>query len=744
MDSQSKRTLLATVLMVGVVLVFFKIQAVLNPIPQTPPASQPASMTAAGPTSQPGGGAAISAGPAASASAPSTPSSSGDAASAALVAVNAGSAEAITLGDDRQNIKSTGFKNPYEFAVTVSPRGAAVERVSLSRHRNHVARDKRNPDHDPFRLLGPVKDNVRGRDWLSFASQSVKVDGQDVRLDDVIWSMREASDASGQAVVLEAMLRRAGENVLRLRKTYRLAPGNPHIGLSIAVENLSGQPHSVILTETGPCGMAKDDPRIEYRRVVTAVVDDDKRISLGDHPLRADVHKLPDREMILRQKEGQHTLWAALSDKYFTSILAPRLPAGQAEPYARALAQVVAQSPLPENEGDDLTFRYVLNTNQPLPPGQTTTFDFDIYCGPKSKPYMATLAENAGRDYYAVLSRPDVSMCTFDLIGKAMLWLITFIHGVVGNYGVAIICLLIVVKSILHPLSKKGQLIVQQTQRGMARIKPKLDALQEQYKNDKMKLQEETLKLYRTENVSTTGPIFGCLPMFIQMPIWVALWSMLNTNVDMRHQPFLWWIRDLTSPDALISLPDSWHFHVPLLGAMMGGPIAALNILPILTVVAMVAQQKISQKLTAPAQKPPPKLDAEGRPIPDPMEQQQKMMPYMFAFMGFMFYNMPSGLSVYMLSNSLLGMVEQYQIRRVLRRMEERGQLPPAGGAGGSPSASPASDKAPTNGSSPTPSSGPKLPGWLERLQKKAEEARLAQNKQERAPRNKPRKKSRF
>lgn len=705
MDSQTKRTLLAAVLMVGIMLGWFKLQAYLYPIPPSnPAASQPVAQSSQPSTT----GNAV--GPSTTGPAITQNQTGNGATSNALVAIPATPVEPITIGNDAQDKPDGSFKNPYEFAATISPRGAAIERLNLSRHRNHVAAHPKQPDHDPYHLLTPLKDPVKGLDRLSFASRTIKIDNDTISLDDLIWSAREVKAADSEAVELQTTLQRDGVDFMRIVKSFRATEHDPHLALTIKIENLSSQPHQIILTESGPCGITRDDARVAtYGHVVAALIDPEKKISVGAHPLRTDVHKLPDRELVLREDENKHTLWAALSNKYFTSIVAPKLKGN--EWYPTELAQVVAEAPNPEAEADDLTFRYVLTPGR-VEPKATTVFNIDVYCGPKSKPNLEKIPLAVQRDYYAVITRPDVSYCTFDALGRAMHWLVTHIYNVVGNYGIAIICLVIVVKTILHPLSKRGQLVMTRTQRGMARLKPKLDALNEQYKGDKQKLSAETFKLYREEGVSPAGPMLGCLPMFIQIPIWGALWSMLNTNVDIRHQPFMLWMRDLTSPDALISLPPSMHFHVPLLSGMMGGPITAFNILPVVMVITMYAQQKIMQKLTQPENKPAPKLDAQGRPIPDPMEQQQKMMPYMMGFMGLLFYNSPSGLNLYIWVNSLLGVVEQFQIRRVIKHMEERGELVEK---------KPPSDGGPGNRTLSASPSGPPKSGWLANLQKKVE-----------------------
>ncbi len=214
------------------------------------------------------------------------------------------------------------------------------------------------------------------------------------------------------------------------------------------------------------------------------------------------------------------------------------------------------------------------------------------------------------------------------------------------------------------------------------------------------------MKLYREEGINPAGQLLGCLPMVLQMPVWVALWTTLNTNVDMRHEPFFWWINDLAAPDALFPFPESWFFTLPMLGA-----VEAFNLLPLIMTATMYGQQKITQKLTKPTTPAKPKLDKHGRPLPDQLAQQQKMMSFMMIFFGIIFYNFPSGLNLYILSSNRLGMLEQWRIKKHIREKEERGEFEVR-------KTSPAADKV-------KPS---RIGGYIEKLQKKAEQARLAQS----------------
>ena len=127
------------------------------------------------------------------------------------------------------------------------------------------------------------------------------------------------------------------------------------------------------------------------------------------------------------------------------------------------------------------------------------------------------------------------------------------------------------------------------------------------------------------------------------MPVWIALWTTLNTSVDIRHQPFFLWIRDLSSPDALFTLPEAYHFSIPLIGAIMG-EITAINVLPLLMTLTMYLQQKLS---------PAP---------PDPTQARIMMMlPFIFTFILAKF---PAGLVIYWTWNNILSMAQQYVIMR--------------------------------------------------------------------------------
>jgi len=719
MDAQTKRTLAATALCLLLLFGWIKLQQVYNPPAVEPPVDKLASGTESASTPT----VASSTQPAATGAAPAAPT-----AVEGLDFVGGESRETIVLGDDRQDNKREAFDNPYKFGVTISPVGASVEALNLSEQRSHVAKDRKNPDHAPYKLLEPVKNPFNDERYQSFATENLRlVDAKkEWNLKDAVWTLDKSTGLTSESATLTVSVREGGKDVARLTKTYVVEKNSPHLKIAYEIENLFDRPQRVRLTEGGPVGFHREDLRYDSVRAIGAVVDEEGRVKIGDQITRAEVYKLTDQRRPFVAEPTDHFLWTSVSNKYFTCLVAPRPERQDKSAYPKYLEQLYARTGIADPVIEsDLTVVQVYSTGDPLPPGGKVTLQVNAYCGPKSDTVFKQIPEAvAGR--YELVMAPDRSGCTFDVINTAMLWLLRVIHGVVRNYGVAIIILVIIVRALLHPISKKGQINMMRMQKNMSRIKPKVESLQEQYKGDKQKLNEETMKLYREEKVNPATSMLGCLPLFLQMPIWVALYTTLNTNVDLRHAPFFGYIRDLSSPDTLISFGSS--FQIPLISFLMGGPIEALNVLPIIMTLIMYGQQKLTQKLTRPDKPPEPKLDKEGRPLPDTLAQQQKMMNVMMIFMGFIFYNMPSGLCLYILCSSLLGMGEQWYIRKHIKEKEARGDF------------SPASKKEGGNGSAAKT-------GWLNRKlehwQKLADEQRIARSKNPMSPKPK-KKKSRF
>jgi YidC/Oxa1 family membrane protein insertase len=248
-------------------------------------------------------------------------------------------------------------------------------------------------------------------------------------------------------------------------------------------------------------------------------------------------------------------------------------------------------------------------------------------------------------------------------------------------------------------------------QHNMGQLAPRIEEIKKKFANDKAKLQQETMQVYRDQGINPAAQLLTCLPMVIQMPIWVALFLSLSNNIHMRHEAAFWgltWIRDLTAPDALIAFSTPFQFPV------VGWQITSFNLLPIFVAVFMYLQQKLQPK---PA--PNPNMTDQQR---QQQEMMQKMMPMMSIMMLVLFFNAPSGLNLYIMFSSLFGTIEQHRIRGHIKEREAAGTLHKQRAGDGLPPPNKA-DRATKSGARG------KVQGWLEQLQKMAEDARKAQPK---------------
>ncbi|WP_265563223.1 membrane protein insertase YidC [Sphingomicrobium arenosum] len=220
-----------------------------------------------------------------------------------------------------------------------------------------------------------------------------------------------------------------------------------------------------------------------------------------------------------------------------------------------------------------------------LQPNQASTFSARLYAGAKEKGLL---------DSYEAAGIPKLSKSIdwgwFEWFMRPIFDLLRFLFQQTGNFGVAIILMTVLVRFVLYPLANKQF----RSMAGMRRIQPKMKALQERYKDDKQRLQQEMLKLYQEEKLN---PAAGCLPIFLQIPIFYALYKVLLVSVEMRHQPFALWLTDLSAPDPLTP--------VNLFGLLPFTPpsMIAIGVLPILLGITMWLQFKLNPAPMDPVQK---------------------------------------------------------------------------------------------------------------------------------------------
>lgn len=261
---------------------------------------------------------------------------------------------------------------------------------------------------------------------------------------------------------------------------------------------------------------------------------------------------------------------------------------------------------------------------------------FYVYLGPKDAKSLSIY--NKSQDNYFGLDNLALQNLRqagwFSWLENVLAWLLGFFYEVVPNWGVAIILLTLMVKVLLYPLSLKAQLSTASLQK----VQPELKALQEKYKEDPAKLQQEMQKIYQKYGVN---PLGGCLPILIQIPIFIALYGLFNSYLEFRGAIFIpHWITDLSLPESIYS----FGFALPFLGW------THLRLLPII----MLATQFLSAKVNA------------STPQAATMSaSQQKLLFYgMPTIFFFILYNMPSGLLVYWIVNNILTVIQQIYLRR--------------------------------------------------------------------------------
>jgi len=638
-----------------------------------------------------------------------TPSQANTAGKSPFSIVEAASARSFEIGSGpNDGADANQPESPFRMRLVASNLGAGIESATLT---DHAAKLK-HPDR--YALISPVT-SAGGAAYRALSIEKINIEGTDVTLLDKKWQSEgpqpctTKSGEDGTELKFWMEIEDAGAPALRLERTFQLpkqskASGRHDLNSALTIQNLSSKPYRVVATFRGGVGVASlrevDDV------VLDAGEDAGDGVVAGTRKQRLEAaRKAPEpiKLFSLTPSEPNRRLsWSAIGNTYFTCTVSMVGDDG------RSPAGYIAEASALDADGDpathlDVVQRFVTKPVS-LAPSSTVNFNASVFLGEKDGHAFRNVPEYRDRNYYYQIAQ-GFGICTFSWLVELMIMLLNGLFKVVRDFGVAIIILVLVVRTLLHPITKKGQVNMVRMQHQMTELAPKIEELKKKYANDKARLNQEMMKL----NINPAGQLMTCLPMFIQMPIWVALYLSLSNNILMRHEPFLFtWVRDLTAPDALI--PFSTAFIVPF----FGWKIASFNLLPILVSVFMYIQQK-----TQPKPKPNPNMTEQQR---QQQEMMQTMIPIMSVMMLFIFYNMPSGLCLYVMFSSLFGWIEQVRIRAHIREREEAGTLlKPARAV-----------VAPVNADA-RPARKGFLAGWMERMQKAAEEAQRLQRSQQRS-----------
>ncbi len=576
----------------------------------------------------------------------------------------------ITLGSTDPN---SGFK----FLLELSTKGASLTKAVFSEF------DDRNyKDPQPLAVFSPVRLG-EGREISAMANGNFVFvqQQQKLALDRLDWMSfpAETSPDGSQTARFEAVIKNKdnGEPVVKLVKTYTAYRGSYHLDCNLTVENLSASEQKVRFDLTGPVGIGREDIRTDMRKVVGGFITSrgeivasrkdiqtsflSKNLGLKDASLKYGQAKTTEEKEnaegylhISYSRSAAYFLWAATTNKYFTTILRPVPDEGKK--YCDWVTDQTGRfyNPDGDNRGDsgDETIGVHLKIGAAAlsPAGQAgsgKTYKFMFYIGPKDK---SLFDKNELYKKLGFFQTIDFMACCcpaaiINPIAFGMLAAMKWMYGFVGNYGVVIIILVFLIRLAMHPVTKKSQVSMSK----MSKLAPKVEEIKNKYAGNKTEMNKQVMALYKEQGAS---PIMGMLPVMAQMPIWIALWSAVNTSIELRGAAFLpFWITDLSVPDALFRFPA---FTLPLLGML-----DSFNLLPILMGVAFYLQQKLTP--TQPAASTSPQ-----------MAQQQKMMMIMMPLMfPLMLYKAPSGVNLYIMASTFAGVIEQYVIKKHIREKEQ-------------------------------------------------------------------------
>jgi YidC/Oxa1 family membrane protein insertase len=293
--------------------------------------------------------------------------------------------------------------------------------------------------------------------------------------------------------------------------------------------------------------------------------------------------------------------WAAFSGRYFLAALVPEAdPENKLRVWAKRTEQTVEA--------------------QVLFPPKAFAVRTELYVGPKDIDKLEAFGHGLRR---------AVDLGWFSFVALPMLQALRVLHRFTGNYGVAIIVLTVVIKLLFYPLTRKSF----ESMRAMQKLQPEMAKIRERLQDKPDEMNREIMELYKRHKVN---PLGGCLPMVLQLPVFIGLYSALQNAIELRHAPFIGWVTDLSAPDRLgsIQLPFVDHPGIPVMTLTMG--------------ISMFVQQWMTPSAADPAQ-----------------QRVMMLMPLMFTFM---FINFPAGLTLYWLVNNVLTIAQQYAMTRSPQR----------------------------------------------------------------------------
>ena len=508
--------------------------------------------------------------------------------------------------------------------VLLTSQGAAVERVTMV---DPKLVSLRTP-HDPLVVVGAG--DIRPR------SLELEVPQLDSNLRKLNWELVSVQPAE---VPHESAVFAVEIDGVRIEKHYRVAKvsgGDPTeqrpeasaylLNCQLVFRNLGQQARTLNYVLQGPTGLVLENTEntSKFRDVVAGFLD-------GPEVLN---HQQLDAKSIADGKTEEWrkpVKYIGLDCQYFAALICPQGDAFAKPPFASIRQSLVGEANRNNLSASEISVEL---TSVPLElaaagvAGAEVTHDLSMFVGPKREEVLPPFSEGV-IDYGNFLGLGRLIRWTARRLVKLLVWF----QSLTGSWGIAIVCLTMLVRAIMVPISIKQA----QNAARMQEISPKMAALKEKYKDDPTRQMKEMHELYRRHNVRPFQ--MGCLPALLQMPIFIGLYQSLNHAVDLRMAPFLYF-DNLAAPDELAQLP----FKVPFVGW------TTFNLLPVIVYALFMVQQKLFT--------PPPANEEQ--------EIQQKTMNFMMIFMLVMFYRVPAGLCVYFIVSSVWGITEKLLLPKKL------------------------------------------------------------------------------
>ena len=578
MDDQNKNLILATALSFIVILAWFIIFPPEEPVvdPNAPAVTQTAE------TGAPAGQAV-------------TPPATGTAATAEPTPTPAAEAPRVAIETPR-------------LSGALSLQGGRIDSLSLSDYSETL-----EPDSPKVKLLSPVGGATPYYALYGWAPAG-DLGYEDVPGSNTLWTLEKGETLTAETPVT---LKWDNGKGLTFRRTIAVDE-NYLFTVTQSVENATGAavrmaPYGIVARHGEPetAGFY-----VLHEGVVRQSDKELEEIKYKDMPDMDFVDREAARAEVVQVEENG---WIGFTDKYWMTTLIPS--PGQA---FTSVAKYVA--------GPEI---YQVETRQPVievAAGGTAEADSMLFAGAKEWETIRHYQNDTGIFRFI----DSIDWGWFFFLTKPIFFMLHWLHGFIGNMGWSIIGLTLVIKAVLFPLAYKSYTSMAK----MKELQPQMEKLKEDAGDDRQKLQQAMMELYKKEKVN---PASGCLPLLLQIPIFFSLYKVIFVTIELRQAPWIGWIRDLSAPDpsSIINLFGLLPYAVPDLGAFQ---LISLGVLPILLGISMFLQQKLNPAPTDPAQ-----------------AMVFAWMPWVFMFM---LGNFASGLVLYWIANNTITFTQQYLIMR--------------------------------------------------------------------------------